>query len=64
MSRVTLAKLVLGVSGIGLFLWANRDEQRMIRWVAVGLVVVAWLLRFVEKGQRHSPGSPDQGPSI
>jgi hypothetical protein len=60
-TRVTVAKLTLGITGIGLFLWANRDEQRFVRWVAVSLVVVAWLLRFAERGQRRSSR---QGPSM
>ena len=32
-----------------------------LRWVAIGLVAVAWLLRFMEKGKRRTDR---QGPSM
>ena len=61
MTRVTAAKLALGITGIGLFLWANDPDQQGIRWIAVGLVAAAWMLRFVERGSRNPPS---QGPSM
>ena len=61
MSRVSVARLVLAFGGVGLFLWANRGDDQNLRWVAIGVIVAALLLRFVEKGREKPNG---QGPSI
>jgi hypothetical protein len=50
---VGLAKGALAIAGILLFLWARDDDQSALRWVAIGLILAAWMLRFVEKGQRQ-----------
>jgi hypothetical protein len=57
MTRVGLAKGILTLGGILLFLWANREDQQTIRWIAIAVVFCAFLLRFVERGDRR----PRQG---
>lgn len=54
MTRVGLAKGALTIAGILLFLWAREDDQAMLRWVAIGMIIAAWMLRFVEKGNPRS----------
>ena len=53
MTRVGLAKGALVIAGILLFLWARDDDQQMLRWIAIGLIVAAWTLRFIERGSRQ-----------
>lgn len=52
MTRIGLAKGVLVIAGILLFLWAKDDDQALFRWIAIALIVAAWLLRFKERGSR------------
>jgi hypothetical protein len=51
-TKVGLAKGALAIAGIVLFLWARDDDQQGIRWVAIGLMFAAFMLRFVERGSR------------
>jgi hypothetical protein len=46
LSRLTLAKLVTALVGLGVFGYGVRAEDPVIRWVGVGLVAAAWLLRL------------------
>jgi hypothetical protein len=48
-SRVSVARLLLAFGGAGLFLWATRADNQTLRWVAIGVIAVALLLRFAEK---------------
>lgn len=49
MTKIGLAKAVLAFTGIAVFLWARDDDQQLIRWIAIGLMVTAFMLRFVER---------------
>lgn len=49
MDRLTLAKVALVIVGVGVFAFGVRSEETVIRWVGIGLVIVAFLLRFVKK---------------
>jgi len=49
MTSVGIAKLALALAGIVVFLLGIRFGNDVIRWTGVALVVVAWLLRFVDK---------------
>jgi hypothetical protein len=47
MSTLTRVKIALALTGLVLFGAGVRLEHQELRWVGLGLVVVAWLLRFV-----------------
>ena len=49
MDRVTVAKIAFALSGVGIFAWGVRSEDKVVRWVGIGFVVLAFLLRFVKK---------------
>ena len=57
MTKVGLAKAILAITGIVLFLWARDDDQAQRRWVAIGLIVAAWMLRVIEHGSRRKEDS-------
>jgi hypothetical protein len=46
---LTRAKLGLAVAGLLCFAFGMRTNDARLRWVGVGLVAVAWLLRFVRR---------------
>ena len=46
MDRITVAKIALALAGVGMFAYGIRSEDNLVRWVGIGLVVVAFLLRF------------------
>jgi Zn-dependent membrane protease YugP len=47
MTPVTVAKLTLALAGLLVFGYGVRADLPVIRWIGVGLVAVAVLLRFV-----------------
>ena len=49
MDRVTVAKIAFALAGVGVFAYGIRSEDLVIRWVGIGFVVLAFLLRFVKK---------------
>lgn len=49
MNPVHVAKLALALAGIAVFLLGINTGNVMVRWTGIGLVVVAWLLRFVAR---------------
>jgi uncharacterized oligopeptide transporter (OPT) family protein len=54
MSRVTIAKIALALIGVAVFFVGVRTESDVLRWIGIAFAAVAWLLRFVEKGQRRA----------
>ncbi len=52
MSTRTVAKLVMVGAGLVVFLAGVRLELPGVRWVGIGLVAVAFLLRFAPAGDR------------
>ena len=46
MDRMTVAELALALAGVGSFAFGVRYDDTLVRWVGIGLVVVAFLLRF------------------
>lgn len=48
MKPMTVAKLTLAGTGLMLFFLSVRFDNLLFRWTAIGLVAVAWLLRFVK----------------
>jgi hypothetical protein len=46
MSTLTQAKIALALIGLVLFGAGVRLEREEIRWIGLGFVIVAWLLRF------------------
>ena len=43
------AKLVIAVVGVAVFLTGVRLEIELVRWIGIGLVAVAFLLRFIRQ---------------
>ncbi len=46
LGRVQVVKLALALGGIALFGIGIRVDQFALRWAGIGLVAVAWVLRF------------------
>ena len=46
MDRITVAKIALALAGVGMFAYGIRSEDDVVRWIGIGLVVIAFLLRF------------------
>ena len=44
-----MLKIACALAGVGIFAWGVRSDDNTVRWVGIGLVVVAFLLRFVKK---------------
>lgn len=51
MDRITLLKIACAIVGVGVFAYGVRNEDSVVRWVGIALVIVAFLLRFVKKRQ-------------
>ncbi len=49
MNPVATAKLTLAIAGIVVFLLGINSGSDLLRWTGTALVVVAWLLRFVDR---------------
>ena len=49
MDRVVVLKVACALAGLAVFGYGVRSDQNVVRWVGIGLVVVAFLLRFVKK---------------
>ncbi len=58
MNERMTAKLVIAVAGVAVFLTGVRLELEPVRWIGIGLVVVAFLLRFIGRRGRDSAGQP------
>ncbi|MBM3906609.1 MAG: hypothetical protein FJ363_00890 [Gemmatimonadetes bacterium] len=56
MTPRTTIKLILALAGIVLFGAGIRLEMNQLRWIGLGLVAVAWVLRFW-KGKETSSNS-------
>lgn len=60
MNPVSIAKLALAVAGIVVFLLGISWGSDVLRWTGTALVVIAWLLRFVDRSAtRPRRGAPD-----
>jgi hypothetical protein len=55
LTRLVLAKGILGAIGLGVGLAGMALDYRPLVWVAVGFLGAAFLLRFIER-RRTSPG--------
>ena len=49
MDRLTVTKIALALAGVGMFAFGIRSEDNVVRWIGIGLVVVAFLLRFFKR---------------
>jgi hypothetical protein len=49
MNWITRAKLILGVGALALFIAGVRYDEPLLRWIAVGLLVAAFALRFYRR---------------
>jgi hypothetical protein len=50
----TTAKLVIAVVGVAVFLTGVRLEMEIVRWIGIGLVAAAFLLRFIGPARKDS----------
>lgn len=53
MNERMIAKLVITAAGLAVFLTGVRIESTLLRWIGIGLVTVAFLLRFLGRGARR-----------
>lgn len=51
MSPLLVARIALLVAAIGLFWMSIQTGQDVFRYVAIGLLVVAVVIRFVDRGR-------------
>ena len=60
-SWLTRLKLVIVVVGLLVFAWGMRSDEVAIRWIGVGIVGIAWALRFVDmaRKRREEAASPE-----
>jgi hypothetical protein len=49
MDRVTVMKIAFALAGVALFAYGVRSDDPIFRWVGIGCVIAAFLLRFVKK---------------
>ena len=61
MTRVAIGKVALALGGLLAFLLGATLDWAWLRWAGTGLLAASWMLRFVERGERHPR---HQGPSI
>ena len=62
MSRWFRIKAVLAAIGLALGLAGMALDAKLLVWTAVGLLAVAFLLRFVEPRAPATEGEPDRPP--
>ncbi len=55
MTPLVIARLALLAAAIILFVMSARTGQDTFRWVAIGLLIVAVGLRFVDRGRGPRP---------
>ncbi|MBC7894990.1 MAG: hypothetical protein H7066_06240 [Cytophagaceae bacterium] len=60
MPTVTRVKLVLAVLGLLLFAAGARWENTILRWVAIGVIAAAFLLRFWRAKEDDPPPPPPE----
>jgi predicted permease len=53
MTGNTRIKLALAVAGLALFAAGVRLDNLTLRWIAIGIVAIAFLLRFVRPDKPH-----------
>jgi hypothetical protein len=59
-STLTRTKIALALIGLVLFGAGVRLERGEVRWMGLGFVVAAWLLRFAgPRTSRHSENAPE-----
>jgi hypothetical protein len=56
MTAVQIAKIVLAVAGTAVFMLGVQNGQDLLRYIGIGLVVIAWLMRFIK------PHTPSEKP--
>lgn len=53
MTNLTKVKLAFALMGVILFGGGVRYESAELRWGGIGMVAVAWALRFVKRGEKE-----------
>ncbi|HSA55137.1 MAG TPA: hypothetical protein VLE53_05500 [Gemmatimonadaceae bacterium] len=62
MSTLTRVKLALALVGVIVFAAGIRLDDGRLRYVGIGFVAAAWLLRFVKPKPPAEPPPPDSAP--
>ena len=60
MTERTIAKLVLAGAGLAVFLTGVRSGLPLLRWIGIGLVAVAFVLRFADRRQTPTAQDPSE----
>lgn len=61
MTRLTQLKLGLAVIGLIVWIWGQRVDDQMIRWVGIAFLAASVLLRFLPKRLRSGDYPKDKG---
>lgn len=59
MKQAAAAKVTLALAGLVVFLTGIRSGQELLRWLGIGLVAAAWLLRYFGRGDPMHSQSTD-----
>lgn len=59
MSLVTRIKIALALIGVVLFAAGIRADASQLRFIGIGFVAAAWVLRFVRPGARRDASAPE-----
>jgi hypothetical protein len=58
LTRLAQVKLIVALLGIAVFGYGIRIDSEVVRWIGIGLVALAWVMRFV---RRKAPAQlPDE----
>jgi uncharacterized membrane protein len=55
LNRLSIAKVTFAIVGIAVFGAGIRLDNTAVRWVGIGLVGVAWVLRFAARRDQPPP---------
>lgn len=61
MTNLVRLKLALVIIGLIIWTWGYRVDDSFLRWAGIGVLLVAFLLRFVGRKAR-SPDAPKDEP--
>jgi len=59
----TIAKYALAVAGLALVVSADRFGVRWLSYPGLGLIVLAFLLRYPQRRALRGQGAPPEGPA-
>lgn len=51
MKPIDRAKLVFALLGVAIWGYGLRIEERNLQWLGIGVIAIAFIIRFLPKGQ-------------